>query len=81
MAWSVRFNVFQSDNEGRVSKGQASFSLRIPSLPKPSGRKTMHFIGAIRWNKLPHNNIIQFICNLSQFNCSISKVDLLSPVT
>ena len=70
------FDVFQSNNEGRGSRGQLSFLLQIPSLPGPSGRKTMHFICATRWNKLPHN--IRSICNLSQFKCSISEVDLLS---
>ena len=70
--------VFQSNNEGRVSRGQVSFLLQIPFIPGPSGRKTMHFICATRWNKLPHN--IRSICNLSQFKCSISEVDLLSPV-
>ena len=72
------FNVFQSNNEGRVSRGQVSFLLQIPFIPGPSGRKRMHFICATRWNKLPHN--IRSICNLSQFKCSISEVDLLSPV-
>ena len=72
------FNVFQSNNEGRVSRDQVSFLLQIPFLPGPSGRKTMHFICANRWNMLPHN--IRSICNLSQFKCSLSEVDLLSPV-
>ena len=35
-------NPFQSNNEGRVSRGQVSFLLQIPFLPGPSGRKTMH---------------------------------------
>ena len=73
--FKVFFNVFQSNNEGRDSRGQVSFLLQI--LPGPSGRKTMHFICATRWNKLPHN--IRSICNLSQFKCSISEVDLSSP--
>ena len=32
--------VFQSNNEGRVSRCQVSFLLQAPFLPGPSGRNT-----------------------------------------
>lgn len=58
----------------RISRGQVTHLLRVPFLPGPSGRSTVHFVATRLWNSLPRDT--RSIDNYIAFRNEISAIDL-----
>lgn len=65
----------QTQDRRPTTRGQVSNLLRLPFLPGPAGRRTMHFAGSTIWNNLPAEVRLQV--DISQFKAFLSAMNLL----